>query len=144
MREIPTILPSTYQLLFSLHLFFLVFSASSVNFLLTAYFFVLGVFALTHLLTPVVSKITPDSLKKPTYQLLFFKKDKEAEMIVRYFHSFCIVMESYIICSATMPTLVMFLNIQETPQDHRHRHRMVPEEIFNLAFDKKGEPRCSL
>jgi len=92
--------------LLGLYVFFKVFSASSVNFLLTAYFFVLGVFALTHLLTPVVSKITPDSLKKPTYQLLFFKKDKEAEMI-------------------------------ETPQDHRHRHRMVPEEIFNLAFDKK-------
>jgi len=92
--------------LLGLYVFFKVFSASSVNFLLTAYFFVLGVFALTHLLTPVISKITPDSLKKPTYQLLFFKKDKEAEMI-------------------------------ETPQDHRHRHRMVPEEIFNLAFDKK-------
>merc|ERR1712212_26976 len=92
--------------LLGLYVFFKVFSASSVNFLLTAYFFVLGVFALTHLLTPVVSKITPDSLKKPTYQLLFFKKDKEAEMI-------------------------------DQPQDHRHRHRMVPEEIFNLAFDKK-------
>ena len=67
----------------------LVFSASSVNFLLTLYFFVLGVFALAHLLSPIVAKISPDSLKKPTYQLLFFKKDDEEEltMVRSYMHT---------------------------------------------------------
>lgn len=69
--------------LLALYTFFKVFSASSVNFLLTAYFFVLGVFALAHLLTPIVAKITPDSLQRPTYQLLFFKRDEEEERLAR-------------------------------------------------------------
>lgn len=93
--------------LLGLYVFFKVFSASSVNFLLTLYFFVLGVFALAHLLSPIVAKISPDSLKKPTYQLLFFKKDDEEELTM------------------------------DRGEDQHHHHRLIPEEILNFAFDKK-------
>ena len=37
----------------------------------------LGVFALAHLLAPIVAKAVPDSIRGPTYQLVFFKRDEE-------------------------------------------------------------------
>jgi len=92
--------------LLCLYGFFKVFSASSVNWLLTCYFFVLGIFALAHLLTPIVARISPECLKRPTYQLMFLKRDEDEQ--------------------------------EWREMEHvQNRNRLLPEEVFNLAFDKK-------
>lgn len=48
--------------LFGLYLFFQFFSKEHINLLLSVYFFVLGIFALTHMVAPVVTKLIPTNL----------------------------------------------------------------------------------
>jgi minor histocompatibility antigen H13 len=48
--------------LFGLYLFFQFFSKEHINLLLSVYFFVLGIFALTHMVSPVVGKYIPANL----------------------------------------------------------------------------------
>ncbi|KAM8830507.1 minor histocompatibility antigen H13 isoform X2 [Synchiropus splendidus] len=57
--------------LFGLYLFFKVFSQEYINLLLSVYFFVLGVLALSHTMSPLMSRIFPTSLPNKQYQLLF-------------------------------------------------------------------------
>uniref|UniRef100_A0A336LH20 CSON007940 protein n=1 Tax=Culicoides sonorensis TaxID=179676 RepID=A0A336LH20_CULSO len=67
--------------LFGIYLIFKIFSKDHINLLLTGYFFLLGVMALTHLLTPFCSPLFPKSFKLIPYHLLFVRgegKDKEA------------------------------------------------------------------
>jgi len=61
--------------LFGLYIFFKVFSKEHINLLLTVYFFVLGVFALAHILSPIINKLLPVTFPNANYQLLFFKKE---------------------------------------------------------------------
>jgi len=48
--------------LFGLYLFFQFFSKEHINLLLSVYFFVLGIFALSHMISPAVKKMLPTSL----------------------------------------------------------------------------------
>jgi minor histocompatibility antigen H13 len=67
--------------LFGIYLIFKVFSKDHINLLLTGYFFLLGVMALTHMLTPFLSPYFPKSFKLVPYHLLFVRgegKDKES------------------------------------------------------------------
>lgn len=48
--------------LFGLYLFFQFFSKEHINLLLSVYFFVLGIFALTHMVSPIVTKHIPANL----------------------------------------------------------------------------------
>jgi minor histocompatibility antigen H13 len=48
--------------LFGLYLFFQLFSKEHINLLLSVYFFALGIFALTHMVAPVVTKYIPANL----------------------------------------------------------------------------------
>lgn len=48
--------------LFGLYLFFQFFSKEHINLLLSVYFFVLGIFALSHMISPGVKKLLPTSL----------------------------------------------------------------------------------
>ncbi|XP_053173055.1 minor histocompatibility antigen H13 isoform X1 [Scomber japonicus] len=71
--------------LFGLYLFFKVFSQEYINLLLSVYFFVLGVLALSHTMSPLMSRIFPDSFPNKQYQLLFTQGSGEAkEEIVNY------------------------------------------------------------
>ena len=62
--------------LFGLYVFFKVFSKEHINLLLTVYFFFLGVFALAHILSPIVSKLVPVGFPNANYKLLFYKNPK--------------------------------------------------------------------
>lgn len=64
--------------LFGLYVFFKVFSKEHINLLLTVYFFFLGVFALAHILSPIVSKLVPVGFPNANYKLLFYKNPKVA------------------------------------------------------------------
>ncbi|XP_051282581.1 minor histocompatibility antigen H13 isoform X2 [Dicentrarchus labrax] len=71
--------------LFGLYLFFKVFSQEYINLLLSVYFFGLGVLALSHTMSPLMSRIFPDSFPNKQYQLLFTQGSGEAkEEIVNY------------------------------------------------------------
>uniref|UniRef100_A0A182QID3 Signal peptide peptidase n=1 Tax=Anopheles farauti TaxID=69004 RepID=A0A182QID3_9DIPT len=78
--------------LFGLYMFFKIFSKENINYLLTGYFFFLGVMALSHLLSPVISSLIPASIPKIPYHLSFVqgpqeggeKKSKEKKFLIDY------------------------------------------------------------
>ncbi|XP_029013514.1 minor histocompatibility antigen H13 isoform X4 [Betta splendens] len=71
--------------LFGLYLFFKVFSQEYINLLLSVYFFVLGVLALSHTMSPLMSRVFPASFPNKQYQLLFTQGTGESkEEIVNY------------------------------------------------------------
>ncbi|KAK9514699.1 hypothetical protein VZT92_025395 [Zoarces viviparus] len=71
--------------LFGLYLFFKVFSQEYINMLLSVYFFGLGVLALSHTMSPLMSRIFPESFSNKQYQLLFTQGSEESrEEIVNY------------------------------------------------------------
>ena len=57
--------------LFGLYVFFQIFSKEHINLLLSFYFFVLGIFALSHMVSPVVLKLIPSSVPLIPYHLHF-------------------------------------------------------------------------
>lgn len=57
--------------LFSFYMAFKIFSKDHINVVLTGYFLLLGVLALTHLLTPIVDLLCPAGVPKIPYHLLF-------------------------------------------------------------------------
>lgn len=71
--------------LFGLYLFFKVFSQEYINLLLSVYFFVLGILALSHTMSPLMSSVFPTSFPNKQYQLLFIQGSGESrEEIVNY------------------------------------------------------------
>ncbi|XP_023693854.1 minor histocompatibility antigen H13-like isoform X2 [Paramormyrops kingsleyae] len=71
--------------LFGLYLFFKIFSQEYINLLLSMYFFVLGVLAVSHTMSPLMNRIFPASLSNRQYQLLFTQGSGESkEEIVNY------------------------------------------------------------
>ncbi|KAM6982656.1 minor histocompatibility antigen H13 isoform 2-T2 [Tautogolabrus adspersus] len=71
--------------LFGLYLFFKVFSQEYINLLLSIYFFGLGVLALSHTMSPLMSRIFPASFSNKQFQLLFTQGTGESkEEIVNY------------------------------------------------------------
>ncbi|KAG7472398.1 hypothetical protein MATL_G00108400 [Megalops atlanticus] len=71
--------------LFGLYLFFKIFSQEYINLLLSMYFFVLGILALSHTMSPLMNKVFPASLPNKQYQLLFTQDSGDnKEEIVNY------------------------------------------------------------
>uniref|UniRef100_A0A8C9TLD5 Histocompatibility (minor) 13 n=1 Tax=Scleropages formosus TaxID=113540 RepID=A0A8C9TLD5_SCLFO len=64
---------------------FQIFSEEYINLLLSVYFFVLGILALSHTMSPFMNRIFPTSLPNKQYQLLFTQGSGEnKEEIVNY------------------------------------------------------------
>ncbi|XP_012866329.1 PREDICTED: minor histocompatibility antigen H13 isoform X1 [Dipodomys ordii] len=71
--------------LLGLYLFFKIFSQEYINLLLSMYFFVLGILALSHTISPLMNKFFPASFPNRQYQLLFTQGSGEnKEDIVNY------------------------------------------------------------
>jgi len=71
--------------LFGLYIFFQVFSKEYINLLLTVYFFFLGILALTHLLSPAVTKLVPAGIPNIDYHILFTQNQNGAkEALIDY------------------------------------------------------------
>ncbi|KAH8273668.1 hypothetical protein KR018_007992 [Drosophila ironensis] len=71
--------------LFGLYLFFKVFQKVHINYLLSGYFFVLGVIALANLLSPVMNSLMPAAVPKVPFHILFTKGEgKHKEDIINY------------------------------------------------------------
>ena len=63
--------------LFGLYIFFQIFSKDHINLLLSAYFFVLGIFALTHMLAPMFTRYISPYLPPTAFHLIFTKGEGE-------------------------------------------------------------------
>lgn len=63
--------------LFSLYIFFQIFSKDYINLLLTFYFFVLGIFALSHMMSPIILKLVPAALPVIPFHLKFTQGEGE-------------------------------------------------------------------
>ncbi|XP_042866227.1 minor histocompatibility antigen H13-like [Penaeus japonicus] len=71
--------------LFGLYIVFTVFSKEYINLLLSSYFFFLGVLALSHVFSPVISGLVPASIPLESFQLQLVKGDKEKkEYLINY------------------------------------------------------------
>ncbi|GBP50503.1 Minor histocompatibility antigen H13 [Eumeta japonica] len=64
--------------LFGLYIFFQIFSKEYINLLLTGYFFFLGVLALSHLLSPIVSVMMPASIPNMPYHIHFTRGERDS------------------------------------------------------------------
>ncbi|XP_023017914.2 signal peptide peptidase [Leptinotarsa decemlineata] len=68
--------------LFALYIVFKLFSKEYINLLLTGYFFFLGVLALTHLLSPLVSKLVPAAIPNIPFHITFKQGEGEAAQYI--------------------------------------------------------------
>ena len=57
--------------LFGLYIFFHIFSKEYINLLLSFYFLVLGIFALSHMMSPVILKLIPSAVPIIPFHLKF-------------------------------------------------------------------------
>ena len=57
--------------LFGLYIFFHIFSKEYINLLLSFYFLVLGIFALSHMMSPVILKLVPSAVPVIPFHLKF-------------------------------------------------------------------------
>jgi minor histocompatibility antigen H13 len=60
--------------LFGIFLFFKIFSKEYINLLLAFYFFVIGIFAVAHMINPVLRQYIPDSVLNSTYQFIVLEE----------------------------------------------------------------------
>ncbi|XP_043470364.1 minor histocompatibility antigen H13 [Leptopilina heterotoma] len=63
--------------LFGLYIFFQIFSKEYINLLLTVYFFFIGILALSHLASPLISSLVPAAIPKTRYQIHFTGDDDD-------------------------------------------------------------------
>ncbi|KAM3959277.1 minor histocompatibility antigen H13-like [Aphomia sociella] len=79
--------------LFGLYVFFQFFSKEYINLLLTGYFFFLGVLALSHLLSPIISFMVPASVPNVPYHIHFTRGERDGRTdIVNYkFNSYDVI-----------------------------------------------------
>ncbi|XP_067410090.1 minor histocompatibility antigen H13 isoform X1 [Emydura macquarii macquarii] len=111
--------------LFGLYLFFKIFSQEYINLLLSMYFFVLGILALSHTISPVMNKFFPANFPSKQYQLLFTQGSGEAkEEIVNYeFDS------KDLVCLAMSSVIGVWYLL---------RKHWIANNLFGLAFSLNG------
>jgi len=113
--------------LFGLYVFFQVFSKEYINLLLTFYFFFLGILALSHLFSPVISKLIPGSIPLIEYHLKFSQKEtkgNEASEMIDYQFS-----THDIICLALCTIVGLWYLFQK---------HWVANNLFGMAFAING------
>ncbi|XP_073953202.1 minor histocompatibility antigen H13 [Choristoneura fumiferana] len=86
--------------LFGLYVFFQIFSKEYINLLLTGYFFFLGVLALSHLLSPIISFLVPASVPNVPYHIQFTRGERDARSdLVNYkFSSYDVICVCISLC----------------------------------------------
>lgn len=87
--------------LFGFYMAFKIFSKYYINMLLTGYFFVLGVLALSHLISPVVSSLIPAAFPNIPFHILFTQGEREKKQnLIDYKFStydiFCLILSACI------------------------------------------------
>jgi len=71
--------------LFGLYIFFQIFSKEYINLLLSFYFLVLGIFALSHMMSPVILKLVPSAVPVIPFHLKFTQGEGDSmESVMDY------------------------------------------------------------
>merc|ERR1719500_1777119 len=65
--------------LFGLYIFFQIFSKEYINLLLSFYFLVLGIFALSHMMSPVILKLVPSAVPIIPFHLKFTQGEGDSK-----------------------------------------------------------------
>jgi len=65
--------------LFGLYIFFQIFSKEYINLLLSFYFLVLGIFALSHMMSPVILKLVPSAVPLIPFHLKFTQGEGDSQ-----------------------------------------------------------------
>lgn len=108
--------------LFGLYIFFKIFSKEYINLLLTGYFFVLGILALSHMIAPVVNKLVPSSIPFVPFHIKFTKGVNE-DLIDYKFTSYDIVC---LVISSVIGVWYLF------------KKHWIANNLFGLAFAVNG------
>ena len=117
--------------LFGIYIIFQVFSKEYINLLLTFYFFFLGVLALAHIGSPIISKFIPPSFPNMNYHMIFTqgKEEKKEELLNYQFDRKDIV--SLVICGV--------IGVWYLVKKH-----WIANNLFGLAFAINGIELLSL
>lgn len=111
--------------LFGLYMFFKIFSKDYINLLLTGYFFFLGVMALSHLLSPIISSLIPTAIPKIPFHILFTQGEgNKKEDIINYKFS------SHDIVCLIISTLIGIWYLM--------KKHWIANNLFGLAFAVNG------
>ncbi|KAG9353195.1 hypothetical protein JZ751_017771 [Albula glossodonta] len=111
--------------LFGLYLFFQVFSEEYINLLLSIYFFILGILALSHTMSPFMTGVFPANFPNKQYQFLFTQGSGESkEEIVNYEFD---TKDLVCLCVSTMIGIWYIL-----------KKHWIANNLFGLAFALNG------
>lgn len=111
--------------LFTLYIIFRIFSREYINLLVTAYFYILGVAALSNLLSAQFSAIIPKYIPKTKYQLQFTEGngDKKSEWINTKF---------------TLHDVICFVSCAALGSLYLYNKHWIANNIFGLSFAING------
>uniref|UniRef100_A0A8C3GLN0 Histocompatibility minor 13 n=1 Tax=Cairina moschata TaxID=8855 RepID=A0A8C3GLN0_CAIMO len=111
--------------LLGLYLFFKIFSQEYINLLLSMYFFVLGILALSHTISPMMNRLFPANFPNKQYQLLFTQGSGESkEEIVNYEFD-----TKDLVCLALSSVVGVWYLL---------RKHWIANNLFGLAFSLNG------
>uniref|UniRef100_A0A8V5H4L9 Uncharacterized protein n=1 Tax=Melopsittacus undulatus TaxID=13146 RepID=A0A8V5H4L9_MELUD len=111
--------------LLGLYLFFKIFSQEYINLLLSMYFFVLGILALSHTISPMMNRFFPANFPNKQYQLLFTEGSGESkEEIVNYEFD-----TKDLVCLALSSVVGVWYLL---------RKHWIANNLFGLAFSLNG------
>ncbi|KAM9648213.1 minor histocompatibility antigen H13 isoform X1 [Harpia harpyja] len=111
--------------LLGLYLFFKIFSQEYINLLLSMYFFVLGILALSHTISPMMNRFFPANFPNKQYQLLFTQGSGESkEEIVNYEFD-----TKDLVCLALSSVVGVWYLL---------RKHWIANNLFGLAFSLNG------
>ncbi|CAG0879628.1 unnamed protein product [Darwinula stevensoni] len=112
--------------LFGLYIFFQVFSKEYINMLLTSYFFVLGILAMTHMLSPIVENLLPSRIPRANFRLLLTKNPSSDAKDDLWEYTFNTVT---IVCLGISSVIGVWYLLQK---------HWVANNVFGLAFAVNG------
>ncbi|ESP05189.1 hypothetical protein LOTGIDRAFT_102125 [Lottia gigantea] len=117
--------------LFGIYIVFQIFSKEYINLLLAVYFFFLGVLALAHIASPIVSKLIPEAFPNKEYHLIFTQgvKEKKEELMNYEFD------RKDILCLAGCAVIGIWYLVKK---------HWIANNLFGLAFAVNGVEILSL
>ena len=111
--------------LFGLYVFFQIFSKEHINLLLSVYFFVLGIFALTHMVAPILTRFIPSAVPTIPFHLHFTQGEGEAK-------------EDVLNVEFTTHDLIVFALSAVVGVWYFLKKHWIANNIFGLAFAING------
>lgn len=107
--------------LFGLYIVFTVFSKDYINLLLTGYFFILGILALSHLLSPIMGSLMPTAVPKIPFHIKFTQGEGlTEEALIDYIFS------TYDIVCVIISTIIGLWYL--------YKKHWIANNLFGLAF----------